>query len=114
MWRPVMAKKLAPKSGGASGQRRAHSPASRKGRRPSWMRCSHSMRWRTRKARPPNIVAMIQRRATFRRLWADALTAITLVKLDASRKSVIVVEKMMEGKKGKGVGQASLETRAYE
>jgi hypothetical protein len=97
MWSPVMAKKLAPKSGGASGQRCAHSPASRKGRRPSWMRCSHSIKWRTRKQSPPNIVAMIQRRAARSRLCAEALTAITIVKLDARRKSVIVVEKMIEG-----------------
>ena len=46
---------------------------------------------------PPNIVAKIQRRAARRRLCADALTAMTIVKLDASRKSVIVVEKMIEG-----------------
>jgi hypothetical protein len=55
------------------------------------------MRWRTRNIRPPNIVAPIQRRAACSWLCADALTAITIVKLDASRKSVIVVEKMMEG-----------------
>ena len=61
------------------------------------MRFIHSMRWRMRKARPPTIVAPIQRRAAFRRLCAEARTAITIVKLDAKRKSVITVENTMLG-----------------
>src|ERR671927_1744615 len=97
MCRPVMAKKLAPKSGGEAGQRCAHSPARRKGRSPSSIRCFHSIKWRTRKAVPPTIVAKIQRRADFNWFAAEALTAITIVNDDARRQSVIVVEKMMDG-----------------
>src|ERR1041385_1153549 len=118
MCRPVMAKKLAPKSGGAIGQSSAHSFANvepgrtPKGGRPSLMRWFHSIECRTMKTRPPSIVAPIQRRAAFRRLAAEARTAITIVKDDASRKSVITVEKMMEGLNGKGVGHWSLAARA--
>src|ERR1043166_3082444 len=110
MCRPVMAKKLAPKSGGACGQRSAHSFANVEpgrtpnGRKPSVMRWFHSIEWSTMKTRPPSIVAPIQRRAAFRRLAAEARTAITIVKDEASRKSVITVEKMIEGLKGNGVG----------
>src|SRR5687768_728829 len=112
MWRPVIAKKLAPKSGGAEGHFSAISCARRKGRRPSSMRCFHSKRWRMRKARPPTIVAPIQRRADFKWLCAEARTAITIVKLDARRQSVIVVEKRIEGENGNGVGHDSLDARA--
>src|SRR5205085_8380868 len=114
MCSPVMAKKLAPKSGGAIGQCLAHSSANvepaftPKGRRPSPIRWLHSMECRTMKTRPPSIVAPIQRRAACKRFAAEALTAITIVKEDAKRKSVITVEKMMLGLKGNGVGHWSL------
>src|ERR1044071_814681 len=97
MWRPVMAKKLAPKSGGDAGQRCAHSPASRNGGRPASIRCFHSIKCSTRKAVPPSIVAPIQRRADFKWFAAEAFTAMTIVKLDASRQTVIVVEKIIDG-----------------
>src|ERR1044072_1240600 len=114
MCRPVIAQKRARKGGGEAGQRCAHSPARRKGRRPSSIRCFHSIKCSTRKAVPPTIVAKIQRRADLSSFAAEALTAITSVKLDASRQSVIVVEKMIDGKMGKGVGHWSLAARAYE
>jgi hypothetical protein len=50
-----------------------------------------------RKVRPPSIVAPIQRRAFRRSRRADAATAMTIVKLEANRQSVITVEKMMLG-----------------
>src|SRR3954466_8380279 len=112
MCRPVIAKKLAPKSGGDLGHRSAHSPARRNGRSPSSIRCFHSIKCSTRKAVPPTIVAKIQRRADFSWFAAEAFTAITIVKLEARRHRVIVVEKMMDGKIGNGVGHWSLAARA--
>ena len=47
-----------------------------------------------------------------RNLRRDPRTAITIVKDDAKRKSVITVEKMMLGLKGNGVGHWSLAARA--
>src|SRR5688572_6855624 len=110
MCRPVIPKKVAPNSGVAPGQRVAHSWGSANGRRPSSIRCFHSIPCRMTKARPKTIVSKIHLRAFSLSPRDEADTPITIVKLEDNRHRVMIEEKTMLGANGNGVGQ-TLEAR---
>src|SRR5215210_3961604 len=110
MCNPVIAKNVAPNRGDGKVPSGAvnfvtHSAGSEKGRRPSSIRCFHSIKCKTRNATPKRIVSSSHFLTAFRSLRAEAETPITIVRLDDSRQSVMIIEKMMLGLKGKGVGQ---------
>jgi hypothetical protein len=102
MCRPVIAKKVAPKSGVGgipSTVVNAFTQCSgrKNGCRPSWIKCLHSIKCRTINATPKNIVAKIHFRAAFLSPRLEADTPNTIVKLDESRQNVITDEKTILG-----------------
>src|SRR6267142_6655884 len=94
---PVMPKKVAPNSGDAPGHFSAHSAGNWNGRKPSLIKCRHSMLCSTINVAPNTAVATIHLRAADLFLRAEAETAITIVKLDDRSTSVITEEKTMLG-----------------
>src|SRR5688572_4573643 len=101
MCRPVIAKNVAPKSGegGTPFSVNACTQCSgrKSGRKPSCIRCCHSIKWSTIKATPKTIVAKIHFRALAFSPLLDADTPNTIVKLDDNRQNVITDEKTMLG-----------------
>src|SRR5258705_13226994 len=110
MCRPVIAKKVAPKSGDGGVpsvvvKTLTQCSGRKKGCKPSWIRWRHSNKCSTTKVNPRRIVAIIHFRAPALSARREAETPKTIVKLEDNRQNVITEEKMMLGLKGKGVGQ---------
>src|SRR5437867_1951393 len=97
MCMPVMPKKVAPNNGVEPGHLSIHSVGNWNGRSPSSIRCFHSIACSTMNVAPNSAVAMIHLLAADFRPFAEADTAITIVKLDDSSTSVITDEKTMLG-----------------
>src|SRR5215216_1502252 len=102
MCKPVIVKKVAPKSGlGGTPfvvvNACTQCSGRKKGRSPSSIRCRHSIKWSTMNAVPNTIVARIHLRAFALSPLLDADTPNTIVKLDDSRQNVITEEKTMLG-----------------
>src|SRR5437899_11652250 len=112
MCKPVMPKNVAPNSGVAPGHLSAHSCGRANGRRPSSIRCFHSIPCSTTNARPKTIVSSIHFRARSLSPRDEAETPITMVRLEDSRHNVMIDEKIILGEKGKGVGH-TFEARTY-
>src|SRR6266550_7178881 len=110
MCSPVMVKNVAPNAGVGNRPSEAVKVDTQwagklNGRRPSLIRWFHSMRCRTMKAAPKNIVARIHLRAAVLSPRLDAETPKTIVRLDESKQKVMTDEKTMLGRNGNGVGQ---------
>src|SRR6185369_513150 len=102
MCSPVIAKKVAPNSGlGGTPSVVVNTftqcSGRKNGRSPSWIRCCHSIKWRTIKATPKKMVAKIHFLAFALSPLLEADTPNTIVKLDDSRQNVITDEKTMLG-----------------
>src|SRR5258708_38310232 len=102
MGKPVIVKKVAPNSG--DGKRPSEvvkvvtqCSGKTKGRRPSPIKCFHSIRWRITKAAPKKTVARIHLRARALSPRLEAETPKTIVRLDESRQKVMTDEKTMLG-----------------
>src|SRR5215510_6545308 len=102
MCRPVMVKKVAPKSGvggtpSAVVNALTQCSGRKNGRTPSPIRWFHSIKCSTTKAKPKKIVARIHFLAPALSPRLDADTPNTIVKLEESRQKVITDEKTMLG-----------------
>src|SRR5687768_10290299 len=102
MCRPVIVKKVAPKSGDGSCPSVVVNTCTqcsgrRNGPSPSCIKWFHSIKWRTMKAAPKNIVASIHLRAAALSPRLDADTPNTMVKLDDSRQNVMTDAKTILG-----------------
>src|SRR5215471_649176 len=94
---PVMPKKVAPNNGLAPGHFSLHSCGNLNGLRPSSIRWLHSIECRTINVNPSNAVRRIHFFAADFLPWAEADTAITIVKLEESSTRVMTDEKTMPG-----------------
>src|SRR5258705_9252264 len=102
MCKPVIVKKVAPKSGDGNRPSEVVKVCTQcsgklKGRNPSLYKWFHSIRWRMTKAAPKKIVARIHLRARDLSPRLEAETPKTIVKLDDSRQKVMIDEKTMLG-----------------
>src|SRR5882672_9694849 len=102
MCKPVIVKKVAPNSGDGNLPSTVVKVVTQcagklNGRRPSLIRWFHSIKWRTTKAAPKNMVARIHLRARAFSPRLEAETPKTIVKLDESRQKVMTDEKTMLG-----------------
>src|SRR5215217_9771842 len=102
MCSPVIVKKVAPNNvdGGTPSvvvNTCTQGSGRKNGRRPSCIRCCHSIKWSTIKATPKNIVARIHFRAFAFSPLLEAETPNTIVKLDDGRQKVMTEENTMLG-----------------